>query len=142
MCVDAAVADAPYAVHSAKLEAGSAARRCARTSLQVHGGTGGVGSSGVIPDGMILTPATNTVVTAGDVVHFMGHVMDAPAGQTMRYLWNFGNGSTSTALSPGDVVFNNQGTFNVSFTVIDASGLTDPTPAMRTITVDAILKAL
>jgi len=40
MCVDAAVAEAPYAVHSAKLEAGGAARRCARTSLQVHGGIG------------------------------------------------------------------------------------------------------
>ena len=32
--------EARYAVHSAKLEAGGAARRCARTSLQVHGGIG------------------------------------------------------------------------------------------------------
>lgn len=40
MCVDADVAEAPYAVHSAKLEAGGAARRCARTGLQVHGGIG------------------------------------------------------------------------------------------------------
>ncbi len=40
MCVDADTAEAPCAVHSAKLEAGSAARRCARTSLQVHGGIG------------------------------------------------------------------------------------------------------
>ncbi len=106
------------------------------TVSNTGGGTGGGSSSGVISDGMILTPATNTVVTAGDVVHFMGHVMDAPAGQTMRYLWNFGNGTTSTALSPGDVVFNSQGTYNVSFTVIDVNGLTDPTPAMRTITVN------
>jgi alkylation response protein AidB-like acyl-CoA dehydrogenase len=40
MCVDANTADAAVAVHSAKLEAGSAARRCARTSLQLHGGIG------------------------------------------------------------------------------------------------------
>jgi alkylation response protein AidB-like acyl-CoA dehydrogenase len=40
MCVDADTADADAAVHSAKLEAGTAARRCARTSLQVHGGIG------------------------------------------------------------------------------------------------------
>jgi alkylation response protein AidB-like acyl-CoA dehydrogenase len=40
MCVDADATEAPHAVHSAKLEAGSAARRCARTSLQVHGGIG------------------------------------------------------------------------------------------------------
>jgi hypothetical protein len=40
MCVDASVPEAARAVHIAKLEAGSAARRCARTSLQVHGGIG------------------------------------------------------------------------------------------------------
>lgn len=40
MCVDANVAEVAHAVHSAKLEAGSAARRCARTSMQVHGGIG------------------------------------------------------------------------------------------------------
>ena len=40
MCVDADTDDADAAVHSAKLEAGTAARRCARTSLQVHGGIG------------------------------------------------------------------------------------------------------
>jgi len=40
MCVDADAAEAPHAAHSAKLEAGTAARRCARTSLQVHGGIG------------------------------------------------------------------------------------------------------
>ena len=40
ICVDADDAEAPRAVHIAKLEAGSAARRCARTGLQVHGGIG------------------------------------------------------------------------------------------------------
>jgi hypothetical protein len=40
MCVDAGTQEAARAVHIAKLEAGSAARRCARTSLQVHGGIG------------------------------------------------------------------------------------------------------
>ncbi len=40
ICVDADVAEAARAVHIAKLEAGSAARHCARTSLQVHGGIG------------------------------------------------------------------------------------------------------
>lgn len=40
MCVDAGVPEAASAVHCAKLEAGGAARRCARTSLQVHAGIG------------------------------------------------------------------------------------------------------
>lgn len=40
MAVDADAPEAARAAHCAKLEAGSAARRCARTSLQVHGGVG------------------------------------------------------------------------------------------------------
>jgi len=40
MCVDANAQEVAQAVHTAKLEAGTAARQCARTSLQVHGGIG------------------------------------------------------------------------------------------------------
>ncbi len=40
MCVDADDADRVRAVHIAKAEAGQAARRCARTSMQVHAGIG------------------------------------------------------------------------------------------------------
>lgn len=40
MCIDADDADAEKAVLSAKAEAGLAARHCARTGLQVHGGIG------------------------------------------------------------------------------------------------------
>lgn len=40
MCVDAHDADAEKATLSAKAEAGLAARHCARTSMQVHGGIG------------------------------------------------------------------------------------------------------
>jgi len=40
MCIDADDADRSRAVHVAKAEAGLAARRCARTSTQIHGGIG------------------------------------------------------------------------------------------------------
>jgi alkylation response protein AidB-like acyl-CoA dehydrogenase len=40
MCVDADDPDRQRAVHAAKAEAGLAARRCARTGTQVHGGLG------------------------------------------------------------------------------------------------------
>jgi alkylation response protein AidB-like acyl-CoA dehydrogenase len=40
LCVDEGAPEAQRAVHCAKLEAGLAARLCARTSLQVHGGIG------------------------------------------------------------------------------------------------------
>jgi|GEM_PF-915042 len=92
---------------------------------------------GGAPDGMILTPATNQIISVGDTVHFMGHVMSSTAGQTVRNVWNFFGGAPSlTELSPGDVTFNTPGVFQVMFTVQDAQGLSDPTPAMRTITVN------
>lgn len=40
MCIDGDDPDRHRAVHGAKALAGLAARRCARTGLQVHGGTG------------------------------------------------------------------------------------------------------
>ena len=40
MCVDADDSDRTRAVHGAKASAGKAARRCARTGMQVHGGVG------------------------------------------------------------------------------------------------------
>jgi len=40
MCVDASDPDRQRAVHGAKAEAGLAARACARTAMQVHGGIG------------------------------------------------------------------------------------------------------
>lgn len=90
------------------------------------------------PDGMILTPATNQIISVGDSVHFMGHVMSSTAGQTVRYVWNFFGGAPSlTELSPGDVMFSTPGVYQVMFTVQDGQGLSDPTPAMRTITVNA-----
>jgi hypothetical protein len=56
----------------------------------------------------------------------------------LTYLWSFGAGSglaNSNSQNPGSLQFNNPGTFTVAFTVTDASGLADPTPATRTITV-------
>ena len=43
----------------------------------------------------------------------------------------------STDKDPGLVQFNNAGTFPVTFTVTDANGLSDPTPAVRLVTVQA-----
>jgi len=56
----------------------------------------------------------------------------------LSFLWEFGVGSgiaDSSAEDPGLVQFNNPGTFTVTFTVTDALGLPDPTPATRIITV-------
>ena len=95
-------------------------------------------TGGTAPDGLIMVPLTNQIITAGDTVHFMGLVMTPTAGQTMKYVWNFMGGAANvTELSPGDVVFNTPGTYQVSFTVVDAQGVSDLTPSMRTITVNS-----
>ena len=51
-------------------------------------------------------------------------------------LWWLGD-ANSTVEDPGTMTFNNAGTFTVSFTVTDALGLADPTPATRVITVQS-----
>jgi len=99
---------------------------------------GGTTTPGATPDGSIMTPSTNLIVRAGDSVHFMGQVVTTTANQPMRYLWNFGGGAASSMdLSPGDVMFSTPGVYSVMFTVTDALGAVDPTPSMRTITVNA-----
>jgi PKD repeat protein len=55
------------------------------------------------------------------------------------FLWDFGAGSGIADASqedPGNVVFNNSGTFTVSFTCTDGFGEPDPTPDTLIITVN------
>jgi PKD repeat protein len=75
-------------------------------------------------------------ITAGDSVFFEG-TADDPDGDPVTVLWDFGDGVTSTQLSPGNHTYDNPGTYTVTFTATDDQGLSDPTPDTRTITVDA-----
>ena len=86
------------------------------------------------PDGTITAPAGDVSITAGESVTFAGTASD-PDGDAVTVLWDFGDGSTSTALSPGAHTYANAGTYTVTFTATDSQGLSDPTPATRTITV-------
>jgi PKD repeat protein len=54
----------------------------------------------------------------------------------MTYLWNFGDGITTTALVPGNHTYSDSGSYTVTFTVTDSHGAADPTPDTRTITVE------
>ena len=58
-----------------------------------------------------------------------------PDGDDMTYLWNFGDGITTTALVPGNHTYSDSGTYTVTFTVTDSNGASDPTPDTRIITV-------
>ena len=101
------------------------------------GGGGGGEVQNISPNGVIDSPLGNMTIAVGDSIVFSGTGSDPDGDLPLRYLWNFGGAGTpdSTNQNPGSVQFNNAGIFTVSFTVTDAKGLSDPSPAVRTITV-------
>lgn len=88
------------------------------------------------PTGTITSPATNVSVAPGQSLSFSGTAND-PDGSIASYSWVFPGGSPSSSASPnpGSVNFANPGSYTASLTVTDNLGLTDPSPAIRTITV-------
>ena len=86
------------------------------------------------PVGTITAPAANVTIQAGDSVSFSGTATD-PDGDAVTVLWDFGDGTTSSALSPGSHTYPAAGTFTVRFTATDSHGLADPNPPTRVITV-------
>ena len=74
---------------------------------------------------------------AGASVMFAG-MADDPDGDPVTVLWDFGDGITSTQMSPGNHTYTDPGTYTGTFTATDDKGLSDPTPDTRTITVEAV----
>jgi len=95
--------------------------------------------SSVAPNGVITSPATGMRINEGDVVNFNGFGTDADGNTPLSYLWNFDGAAPHViGADPGNVVFSMPGTYRVRFSVTDATGLTDPTPAERIIIVDSL----
>jgi PKD repeat protein len=93
------------------------------------------------PDGVITSPTGDMTIMAGEFVMFAGMVSD-PDGDPVTVLWDFGDGISSTQLSPGNHTYVDPGTYAVTFTATDDKGLSDPTPDTRTITVEAVPPAV
>ena len=88
------------------------------------------------PISAISSPASNVAILPGESVNFQGFAADPDGNAPLTYVWDFGGAlPRSTVEDPGLVVFPSPGTYRVTFTTIDALGLSDPTPAMRVITV-------
>ena len=86
------------------------------------------------PNGTITAPSGNQTISEGGTVNFEG-IAEDPDGDDMTYLWDFGDGITTTALVPGNHTYSDSGTYTATFTVTDSHGASDPTPDTRTITV-------
>ena len=87
------------------------------------------------PNGTIVEPPGDVSIQADGAVDFQASATD-PDGDEMTYHWDFGDGISSTSLSPGDHIYDQTGSYTVTFTVTDSRGAVDPTPDTRTITVE------
>src|SRR5271168_1296246 len=88
------------------------------------------------PTGIITSPTSNVAIAPGQSVSFAG-TGTSPTGSISSYSWVFSGGSpaSSNVASPGSVTYANAGTYVASLTVTDNSGISDPSPPTRTITV-------
>jgi cyanophycinase-like exopeptidase/PKD repeat protein len=82
------------------------------------------------PTAVINGPYTGTV---GQAVSFSSAGSNDPDGSITSYLWNFGDGSTSTQANPSHT-YSTDNTYTVSLTVTDNDGATDNQTTTATIT--------
>ena len=121
---------------------------CLRALAEIHGFAyismaeinvmGNLSSGNQSPNGVIDAPSWHMTIRAGDSVYFSGTGTDPDHNTPLTYRWNFGDSgiADSTAEHPGLVQFKKPGTFLVTFTVTDALGSSDLTPATLLITVN------
>ncbi len=103
--------------------------------IQPQGGGGPVNQA---PNGVINTPSGAQTIQVGQTVTFTGTGTDPEPNLPLTHQWTFGAGSgipNTTVEDPGPVTFTTAGVFPVTYTVTDALGLTDPTPATVQVTV-------
>jgi hypothetical protein len=88
------------------------------------------------PTGNITSPANNVTIAPGQFVNFAG-TGSSPTGTIASYSWVFPGGSPASSMlaNPGAVTYSNAGIYLASLTVTDNSGVNDPSPPTRTITV-------
>jgi PKD repeat protein len=127
-----------YFVVAARNTAGSLGPRSDEVSYRPSSGP-----APTPPKGSIKSPASaTTTIEVGEQVNFEGRAVDPKRKNPLTYRWTFGENSgisDSMKLSPGNKRFYRPGTYEVTFTVTNALGLPDPTPAVRTIVVNTPL---
>jgi uncharacterized repeat protein (TIGR01451 family) len=95
------------------------------------------------PDGTIDAPAEDVTIAVGEAVTFAATCTDPENTTPLSFAWEFGGGAENVDVEdPGALAFATPGTFTVTFTCTDALGATDPTPATRTVTVNALPESI
>lgn len=90
------------------------------------------------PNGLIASPASNGMIVAGESVEFSASASDPNQGDTLTYRWQIGDRASSIEYfgrNPGAIRFPDPGVYQVTLHVTDSTGLWDPAPESRTITV-------
>jgi len=81
---------------------------------------------------IITSPASNTTINAGESITFICSIING--NEPLTFIWNFGGGATnSNQENPGNITFQNVGTYAVSLTVNDADGDTSSDSVIITV---------
>lgn len=79
-----------------------------------------------------ISPASGSVCI-GDGIIFNSTGSVAGSGTIATYLWNFGDGSTSTAAGPITKVYTSAGTYTVTLTITNSNGCSNTTSRVVTV---------
>ncbi len=82
-----------------------------------------------VPSGVIDSASNYLAVAPGGSVYFTSKVYCPVDATPCTYLWDFGDGQTSSVQDPGAHVFSKLGFYKVTLQVTDAKGKKDPTPS-------------
>jgi len=89
------------------------------------------------PDGAILSPESHIHILPGESLAFIGEGASPIGADPLTYFWDFGPiAPVSNEQNPGLITFETPGDYIFTFTVTDANGLSDATPASVMIHVD------
>ncbi|MCA9049036.1 MAG: VCBS repeat-containing protein [Planctomycetaceae bacterium] len=87
------------------------------------------------PLGVIDSPVRTGEILVGDTLRFAGRDQLPESLRPGSFLWDFGNGRTSTVSVPGLVSFPTEGSADIGFIVSDRQGAKDPQAPHLTINV-------
>jgi len=90
----------------------------------------------------ILTPSSNQTISLGELVNFSAQVTNTDSSHSYQYLWDFGDGSTSAVLNPGNHEYLSTGNYTVNFSVTDTSTNNVASAQARLISVTPVVTPL